>query len=176
MLRLLWYRRDANCYIGNAALTLIQKRRELLHRECCTYIDIEETRELLHRECCTYIDTEETCELLHGEYFANIDTEETCELLHRKCCTYIDTEETCESLHREFCAYIDTEETCESVEVILVPGHLQDFGNHSLLGPVHPKLLHQLLQIDSGSVPDGKHCKIKWLQKGWHTLEELHQK
>ena len=52
--------------------------------------------------------------------------------------------------------YIDTEEAGHSVQVVLVPGHGNNLGDHRLLSPVGTKLLNQLLQVVGGSLPDSK--------------------
>ena len=58
--------------------------------------------------------------------------------------------------------YINAEQTGHPVKIVLIPGHLYDFGNNSLVGPLHAKLLYQLLQILGCSVSDCINCKTEF--------------
>lgn len=45
------------------------------------------------------------------------------------------------------------------VQVVGIPRHGQDLGDDSGMGPLLPKLLHQLLQVAGGRLVDGIDCR-----------------
>ena len=47
------------------------------------------------------------------------------------------------------------------MQVILVSGHLDNFGNNSLLCPIRAKLFHELLQVHGSSFTDSIYCKSR---------------
>ena len=53
--------------------------------------------------------------------------------------------------------HVDAEEGGHPVEVVGVVGHAQHLGDDGVLGPLCPKLLHQLHQVTGGRLADGIH-------------------
>ena len=45
------------------------------------------------------------------------------------------------------------------MQVVGIPRHGQDLGDDSGMGPLLPKLLHQLLQVAGGRLADGIVCR-----------------
>merc|ERR1719186_1518418 len=96
---------------------------------------------------------EDTCNVLKS--FSNIEPD-VCNIVsgHGQDCgkqlSFCDVSSTSLGQH------IDTEEAGHSVQVVLVPGHGNNLGDHRLLSPVGTKLLHQLLKVVGGSLSDSK--------------------
>lgn len=53
--------------------------------------------------------------------------------------------------------HIDAEETGHSMQIVGITRHVHNLWDDSLLGPLHSKLLYQLLQVQRGRLTNGVH-------------------